>query len=411
MSAPHPAAQSRDVLILTTSTGGGHDSVAVALREALRETDPDATVQILDPFASGGPGSFLSPGRWYDAIVAHAPWLWGVCYHATNNRWAIRLGAAIVALLWARRLRATVAARRPGSVVAVHPLCVRLAATILRTLPEALPLHCVVTDLVTIHQYWACASVDRFYVATPEARDALIRAGIPRERIDLTGLPLRAPFTRVPAAPIGDGPPRVLVLGGGCASRRIARVTRALVASPHPLQLVVVCGRNARLQRRLARTVGADATVLGWCDDIGALVRWSSIVIARGGPTTLLEVLSQARPVVIYQALPGQEAGNITFVARTGASCYMPDLATLVRAVVTCRPPYPADNLVQARWLGGAARRVAQRLLQGNTAEQARRSELVPGNVLPLPASLPSFSTAPGVRGHHTFAGDDAAGA
>ena len=245
---------------------------------------------------AGHPG-FLSPGRWYDAIIAHAPWLWGLCYHATNNRWAIRLGTAIVALLWARRLGATIEAERPGIVVAVHPLCARLAATALRTRPDAAPLHCVVTDLVTIHRCWACTAVDAFYVATPEARDALIAAGIPHERIDLTGLPVRAPFAGTPHAPVGDGPPRVLILGGGCPSRRIEKVTRALVASRQPLQLVVVCGRNARLQRRLARAVGTAATVHGWCDDIAALVRWSSVVLTRGGPTTLVEALSQARPV------------------------------------------------------------------------------------------------------------------
>ena len=39
------------VLILTTSTGGGHDSVAVALREALHALAPEVGVRILDPFA------------------------------------------------------------------------------------------------------------------------------------------------------------------------------------------------------------------------------------------------------------------------------------------------------------------------------------------------------------------------
>src|SRR5947207_1281216 len=84
---------------------------------------------------------------------------------------------------------------------------------ILRTVPNAPPLHCVVTDLVTIHRCWACDAADAFYVATSAASEALIAMGIARERIHLTGLPVRASFARAPHAPAGRAAPRVLVLG------------------------------------------------------------------------------------------------------------------------------------------------------------------------------------------------------
>ena len=99
------AAQSRGILILTSSTGGGHDSVAAALQEALHALAPEVSVRILDPLSGKRSDGPLSPGRWYDAMVAHAPWLWGLCYHATDNARAVRLGMAAGALLWARRLR------------------------------------------------------------------------------------------------------------------------------------------------------------------------------------------------------------------------------------------------------------------------------------------------------------------
>ena len=51
-------------------------------------------VRILDPLSGKRSDGPLSPGRWYDAMVAHAPWLWGLCYHATNNAQTIRLGMA-----------------------------------------------------------------------------------------------------------------------------------------------------------------------------------------------------------------------------------------------------------------------------------------------------------------------------
>ncbi|HWE64110.1 MAG TPA: hypothetical protein VHB98_20555, partial [Chloroflexota bacterium] len=129
MNGHRPAlqAQSTDILILTASTGAGHDSVAVALQEALHELDPRVRVRVLDPLSGGTANGPLSPGRWYDATVAHAPWSWGLVYHATKSAWAVRLGMDAGALLWARRLRSALQTERPGLVVSVHPLCTRLA--------------------------------------------------------------------------------------------------------------------------------------------------------------------------------------------------------------------------------------------------------------------------------------------
>jgi len=362
LNGPCPArsAINRHILILTASTGAGHDSVAVALQEALRELAPDVNVRILDPVAGNGP---LPAGRWYEATVAYAPWLWSLFYFATDNRGAVRLGIAAGALLWARRLRSAILAERPEVVIAVHPICVRLAADVLRAVPDAPPLHCVVTDLATIHRCWACDDVDAFYVATPEARDALVAMGIAPERIAVTGLPLRAAFARAPQPPADGASPNALILGGASPSRRVEKVVRTLLAAQVPLHLVVVCGRNARLGRRLARAAGNRATVLGWCDDMAALMRRSSVVIARAGPTTLVEALSQARPVVVYQVLLGQERGNVALVERSGTGCYAPDADALVRAVTVGSCARPTFDTSQALWWGSAAQRVAAHLV------------------------------------------------
>src|SRR5579871_484730 len=114
-SGPAGQAPRMDILILTSSTGAGHDSVAVALQEAFHELAPDVRVRVLDPLCGyGRPGDeLLSPGRWYDAMVTYAPWLWGLFYHATNRAWAVRLSMAAGALLWARRLRSAIQTERP----------------------------------------------------------------------------------------------------------------------------------------------------------------------------------------------------------------------------------------------------------------------------------------------------------
>lgn len=362
-TGPAIPGQPQDILILTASTGAGHDTVAIALQEAVRELAPETSVRIFDALSAKRDHGPLAPGRWYDATVEYAPWLWGLFYRATNTEWAVRRGMAAGGLLWADQLRTTLRNGRPGLVVSVHPLCTRLAAAVLRTMPDAPLLHCVVTDLVTVHRCWASDAVLRYYVATPDACEALIALGIPPERIQVSGLPLRASFARSPQVPPENAITRVLLLGGGHPSRRIERVARALVGSGSPLHLVVVCGRNTRLQRRLARALGTRATVYGWRDDIAALMHWSSVVVTKGGPTTVAEALSQARPVLIFQALEDQETGNVALAERTGSGCYVPDVDALGQAISGWSRASPTGDMAQAIWLRRAAQRVAGRIL------------------------------------------------
>jgi 1,2-diacylglycerol 3-beta-galactosyltransferase len=361
----HPVRETQrdDILIVSGSTGAGHDTVAMALVEAIHQQAPETCASVFDALSALGGYTPLSPGRWYDTIVDHSPWLWRTLYRVTNREWAVQYGMAAGALLWARRFRATLLARRPRLVVSVHPLATRLAASVLRTMPNPPPLHCVVTDLVTIHRSWTCAAVERYYVATADAFQALNAAGIHGERIQVTGLPLRGSFAPPPTPPRQAALSHVLLLGGGRPSHHLERVAYTLARSNSPLDLVVVCGHNWRLQQRLTRTLGQRATVLGWRNDVAALMRWSDVVITKGGPTTVAEALSQARPVVIFQALEDQETGNVALVERLGSGRYIPNVETLTRAITAPAAAVPSGEAALAAWWGSAAERVAARLL------------------------------------------------
>ncbi len=310
---------------------------------------------------------------WYDATVEYAPWLWRLFYRTTNRDCAVRLGTG-TAWPWEHRLRATLGAMQPGLVISVHPICTQLAAAILRNAQHRPPLHCVVTDLATVHQSWASEQVRQYYVATSDAAEALTARGIDPERVRVTGLPLRAAFGAAAPDPPMSGRPRVLLLGGGRPSRRLEAVAYELAASDASHDLTVVCGRNTRLQHRLAHVLGSQATVLGWRDDIAALMRASSVVVTKAGPTTVAEALSQARPLVMYQALEDQETGNVALAARCGSARYVPDVDHIAPAVTLASQSRIAGDSSVATWWRGAGRRTAEQIVAALDSSPARAS-------------------------------------
>jgi len=345
------------ILILTASTGAGHDSTAAALSHALGATLPRARVLVQDPLGARAARS-SAVGWWYDLVAARAPRLWGWLYRLSNNRCGVWLGAVIVAALYGRRLRATIRTMRPDLIISVHPLCARLAAHSLRGARRRTPHHCVVTDLASVHRYWASKDIAVFYTATPEAAAALASHGIPRGRIRVTGLPLRRAFAAPPrAAPQGDVVPRVVVLDGGRATRALERAVRALLVSGAPPRVTVVCGDNERLRRRLTAMTAGRATVLGRCADVAGLMRASSVVVTKAGSATLAEAWSQARPALVYRVLPGQEEGNVALLNHNGRGWSVPIVDDLPAAV--WRAHARGLGLDEAAWWGGAADRVA----------------------------------------------------
>src|SRR5690606_9123806 len=93
------------------------------------------------------------------------------------------------------------------------------------------------------------------------------------DRIVTTGIPVRAAFERVPALSLaGTRTLRVLVTSGGFGAAPMTRIVQSFAGVAH-VELTVVCGASARLERRVTRAaaeVGVQARVLGFERDMPA---------------------------------------------------------------------------------------------------------------------------------------------
>jgi UDP-N-acetylglucosamine:LPS N-acetylglucosamine transferase len=208
----------------------------------------------------------------------------------------------------------------------------------------------MLAELVTIHTSWIDRRVRRYFAATDEVVAALRRAGTPPERVALTGLPVGPLFGRIaePARDlrlrlrlIPDRPTALLLAGGEGSGPVVETVTRLSRALPE-LQQIVVCGRNARLRRRLEEyCLPPEVHVLGFVENMPELMHAADFVITKGGPQSIAEVLASGKPMIITHLLPGQEEGNGAFVVRRGAgylALTLPDVLAATRRIVLDAP-------------------------------------------------------------------------
>ena len=176
---------------------------------------------------------------------------------------------------------------------------------------------------------------------------------MPADRVKLLGLPVDLRFR--PPAPgekqalrrrfgLDEHRFTVLVIGGAAGVGHLATQVRNLAQEAHPWQLVVVCGRNEKLRRRLSELeASTPMLVLGFVDYMPELMRACDLVVTKAGPGAIAEALATGLPLVITGFLPGQESPNVDFVVESRIGAFAPkesDLLDEVRVMAEGGPTW-----------------------------------------------------------------------
>jgi 1,2-diacylglycerol 3-beta-galactosyltransferase len=345
---PHAGAPPQRVLILMSDTGGGHRASALALKASFEQQSPaGVVVEIIDLLSDYTFWPLNRSPSIYAHIARELPWLWGVAYSTQRAPALSRRLMRLAARLAERQVSAALDAHNPGLVVSVHPLAQEIALHALRKRRRPTPFATVVTDLADAHPLWLHPDADACFVASREAEEQALRAGVAANRLHTLGLPVRPAFALPPPprdalrAELAMAPalPAVLIMGGGDGVGPVeaiaAEVDRALTASGAPLgQVVVICGRNEALRERLAaRTWGAPAQLLGFVDRMPLWMHACDALITKAGPGTLAEAFICGLPVILSGYIPGQETGNVDYVQAHGAGTFEADPARMAQIV------------------------------------------------------------------------------
>jgi len=162
------------------------------------------------------------------------------------------------------------------------------------------------------------------------------------------------------------GLPVVLLVSGAEGMGELCRISKAVADSGVPAQLVIVTGRNERLQARLtAETWRLPVRVVGFVPNMHEWMRAANLLVTKAGPSTISEALVMGLPMVLSGALPGQERPNVDYIVPAGAGVWAPAperVAMVVRELLLPGNPRLAQMAARARSLAqpDAARRVAE---------------------------------------------------
>ncbi|GAC1332426.1 MAG: glycosyltransferase [Candidatus Dormibacteria bacterium] len=332
------------IVFLFSDTGGGHRASATAVKKALELEFPGRfNVELLDPFVEGG-GPFVG---WlvyrYNFALKHMPRTYGLLFHATDNRATMRAVIRIFGKGLRRGIRSYLEKSRPDGVVSFHPLMNHVTVEEMASLGLTVPFITVVTDMVDLHRFWLTKRADLVIVPSTEARRLCVKRGLDPRKVHVEGLPVNPSFVGPPTraeraaarANLGLEEKQTLLLAaGGEGAGRLDAFARALDNAGLDLQLVVICGRNAKLLAKLQkRRWKGSVHALGFVDNMPELMRAADAMVTKAGPGTITEALVSGLPIFLTGFVPGQEEGNVRYVEEEGVGYYTPNPRKLVKAI------------------------------------------------------------------------------
>lgn len=327
----------KKVLILSASIGTGHTQAARAVEEYIRTLPEECEVEQLDFLSNDSLSIDNLVKETYIKILDVFPMLYDLMYYSSQGQ---KKGSAVKTLLaWGlkRRMQHILDAKKPDVLICTHPFPAGAAALLKRQHRMTIPVVGIITDFA-IHQLWVYPQIDVYCVAASQIKDELAGYGVPQDKILVSGIPVRQAFQQYHWA--WDTTRRqdknILIMGGGLGMGSMKEVVRQLDAVSGFDSFTVVTGYNADLYDELSTLKGKTRhhlTVLGYTNQIPELMEKASLLITKPGALTCTEAATVQVPILLYNAIPGQEEENAVYLQNKGCAVWVQEESKLSATV------------------------------------------------------------------------------
>ncbi len=237
--------------------------------------------------------------------------------------------------------------QRPDMVVSLVPNFNRaLFESLQRSTPDV-PFVTILTDFADYPpHFWMERQQQYFICGTPRAEEQARSLGHSRTRVfPVSGMILRPQFYHAPPVDVrterqklGLAPdlPTGLVLFGGEGSNTMYAIAERLGNSSLDLQLIMICGRNARLRERLGKLKTRNRIFIeGFTKEIPYYMRLCDFFVGKPGPGSISEAIKMNLPVIVESnswTLP-QERYNADWVREQGVGEVLTNFRSIEEAV------------------------------------------------------------------------------
>ena len=310
------------ILVIYATAGAGHRKAAEAVYQGLKSRGNIGAEFILaDSLVYTTPLYKKLYSDTYTFLITKIPAAWGGIFAMLDWGWLqplVRLIRRIQNTINGRKLAAYLKKEKFDYIISTHFFPNEVAAYLKRKKLIASKIIAVVTDY-DVHRIWLGEGIDYYCGACEYTIEKLKKLGVPAERAVMTGIPTDSKF----AAPhnivelkkklgLKEGIFTVLVATGSFGIGPIEEIAERLP----DFQVMIVCGHNQELYKRLSKKHRELLKVFGLVDNMPELMAAADVMITKPGGLSISEALVVGLPMIFFNAIPGQETNNVAVLGK-----------------------------------------------------------------------------------------------
>ena len=342
----------KKVLIMSASTGGGHNRAARAIKEELESRTIDnmsIECEIVDSLKLVNNTMDKVISRGYEKSALYTPKAYGSVYRFSETTIASKneFKTNPLTSLMARKFKHLLNESTPDLIIGTHPFPIIALSTLKKnnnihslsrsesfyksTKVDIPPMISVLTDYTT-HSTWIQNEIDYYIVGHEYVKELLVYEGVDSEKVKAFGIPVEKSFLshrdrETVLTELGLSPEKltVLLMGGSFGAGNIKETLEDLIAIDRDFQILVITGRNEHLKDKLSKML--DSTIhnkniclLGYTNKMNDILASIDVLISKPGGLTTTEALLNDVPMIVPYFIPGQEEENLDFLTNCGAA-------------------------------------------------------------------------------------------
>lgn len=319
------------VLILSASTGHGHNQAAKCLKSELEASG--YTVSIVEPVKEESKFMEKLVDDGYQLLASRLPKMYGKLYKITYHKYVNKGVVTFLNLTLSTTIFQLIQEHTPDLLIVTHPLFVNVVSLLKADGKIDLPFIAIVTDYMA-HLFYVNKYVDAYIVGSRYTKDTLTEKGVSADKIYAYGIPIRKEF-RQPRKEHKDNTFTILLMGGGMGVPYMRKCLEKLLINKHNFRLLVVCGNNQKLKTSLENklagltTGGKEIKIYGFTPNIADLMDESDVIVTKPGGLTVTEAINKNIPIIIPFFIPGQEEENTEILVKAGLAVRASDTKEL----------------------------------------------------------------------------------
>ena len=308
----------KKILILSATSGEGHNSISKALKKGFEEKG--AEVKIVDFYKEcSNRYKTWTLDKGYKLACKYARPIYNACYSSLIGKKGSKTSNRTL-----NKLNNIIEEHKPDVVIATHIF----VATTLANLKEKFGLKAISVYVVTDYSEYPyvadTAVLDYIILPHENMVSQFLEMGFNESQILPYGIPVDAEFSvyrdkAEARSDLGlDDKFTLLVMTGGGGFGNIQKLLKQSVKAEGNYQIICINGKDQKSYKRIKRFVEknnlGNVTNLGYVDSVVPYMNASDCMLGKCGAINLTEALNAWVPVICRNKLVLQELNNYEFM-------------------------------------------------------------------------------------------------